>query len=55
MVIKKTKSLCPECLRVVDAEVFEDQEKIMIKKNVPRARRIRKHLLAKFRGLRLRF
>ncbi|HHT18681.1 MAG: radical SAM protein [Euryarchaeota archaeon] len=35
MVIKKTKSLCPECLRVVDAEVFEDQEKIMIKKTCP--------------------
>lgn len=35
MVIKKTKSLCPECLRVVDAEVFEDQGKIMIKKTCP--------------------
>jgi len=35
MVIKKTKSLCPECLRVVDAEVFEDQEKIMIRKTCP--------------------
>jgi uncharacterized radical SAM superfamily Fe-S cluster-containing enzyme len=35
MVIKKTKSLCPECLQVVDAEVFEDQEKIMIKKTCP--------------------
>jgi len=32
MVIKKTKSLCPECLSVVDAEVYEDNEKIMIKK-----------------------
>lgn len=32
MVIKKTKSLCPECLSVVDAEVYKDKEKIMIKK-----------------------
>lgn len=32
MVIKKTKSLCPECLDIVDAEVYEDQDKIMIKK-----------------------
>ncbi len=35
MVIKKTKSLCPECLQIVDAEVFEDQERIMIKKECP--------------------
>lgn len=32
MVIKKTKSLCPECLSVIDAEVYKDKEKIMIKK-----------------------
>jgi 7,8-dihydro-6-hydroxymethylpterin dimethyltransferase len=32
MVIKKTKSLCPECLSVIDAEVYEDHEKVMIKK-----------------------
>jgi len=32
MVIKKTKSLCPECLSVIDAEVYEDKDKIMIKK-----------------------
>ncbi len=32
MVIKKTKSLCPQCLSVVDAEVYEDDDKIMIKK-----------------------
>lgn len=32
MVIKKTKSLCPECLKTIDAEVYEDQDKIMIKK-----------------------
>jgi uncharacterized radical SAM superfamily Fe-S cluster-containing enzyme len=32
MVIKKTKSLCPVCLSVIDAEVYEDNEKIMIKK-----------------------
>jgi uncharacterized radical SAM superfamily Fe-S cluster-containing enzyme len=32
MIIKKTKSLCPHCLLVLDAEVFEDQGKIMIRK-----------------------
>ena len=32
MVIKKTKSLCPQCLKVVDAEVYEDEDKIIIKK-----------------------
>ncbi|MGO9388333.1 MAG: tetraether lipid synthase Tes [Methanobacterium sp.] len=32
MFIKKTKSLCPECLDIVDATVYEDQDKIMIKK-----------------------
>jgi 7,8-dihydro-6-hydroxymethylpterin dimethyltransferase len=32
MVIKNTKSLCPECLAVLDAEVYEDNDKIMIKK-----------------------
>jgi uncharacterized radical SAM superfamily Fe-S cluster-containing enzyme len=32
MVIKKTKSLCPECLTVVDATVFHDKDSIMIEK-----------------------
>jgi uncharacterized radical SAM superfamily Fe-S cluster-containing enzyme len=32
MVIKNTKSLCPQCLAVLDAEVYEDKDKIMIKK-----------------------
>jgi uncharacterized radical SAM superfamily Fe-S cluster-containing enzyme len=32
MFIKKTKSLCPECLDIVDADVYEDQGKIMIRK-----------------------
>lgn len=32
MVIKKTKSMCPECLKILDAEVYEDQGKIMIRK-----------------------
>ncbi|WJI08875.1 radical SAM protein [Methanobacterium sp. CWC-01] len=35
MVIKKTKSLCPHCLRVVDAEVYEEHNQIMIKKECP--------------------
>ena len=32
MVIKNTKSLCPICLKVIDAEVYEDDDKVMIKK-----------------------
>ena len=32
MVIKKTKSMCPECLKILDAELYEDQGKIMISK-----------------------
>ncbi|MDI6645174.1 MAG: radical SAM protein [Methanobacteriaceae archaeon] len=32
MVIKKTKSLCPECLKVVEAEVYKNDNKVMIKK-----------------------
>jgi len=35
MVIKKTKSLCPQCLRVIDADVFEEHDQIMIKKECP--------------------
>lgn len=33
--IKKTKSLCPECFKPVDAEVYEENGKIMIKKTCP--------------------
>jgi uncharacterized radical SAM superfamily Fe-S cluster-containing enzyme len=35
MVIKKTKSLCPECLKPLDAEVYEEDGKVMIKKECP--------------------
>jgi uncharacterized radical SAM superfamily Fe-S cluster-containing enzyme len=35
MVIKKTKSLCPECLKPLEAEVYEEQGKVMIKKECP--------------------
>ena len=30
--IKDTKSLCPECLKVLDASIFEDEGKVYIKK-----------------------
>jgi uncharacterized radical SAM superfamily Fe-S cluster-containing enzyme len=33
--IKKTKSLCPECLKPLDAEVYEEDGKIRIKKECP--------------------
>jgi len=29
---KKTKSLCPQCLKVIDAEIYESDGKILIKK-----------------------
>ncbi|MEM2970691.1 MAG: radical SAM protein, partial [Candidatus Bathyarchaeia archaeon] len=31
-VIKQTKSLCPECLKVLDATIFEDDNVVYIKK-----------------------
>jgi len=33
--IKETKSLCPECLKVIDATVFEEDGKVYIKKECP--------------------
>ncbi|MFA5572561.1 MAG: radical SAM protein, partial [Candidatus Bathyarchaeia archaeon] len=30
--IKNTKSLCPECLKVIDATIFENDGKVFIKK-----------------------
>jgi uncharacterized radical SAM superfamily Fe-S cluster-containing enzyme len=30
MVIKKTKSLCPDCLQIIDAEVDEDKDRVKI-------------------------
>ncbi len=35
MVIKKIKSLCPECLQIIDAEVDEDKDKVKIIKECP--------------------
>jgi uncharacterized radical SAM superfamily Fe-S cluster-containing enzyme len=34
-IIKETKSLCPECLKVLDATIFEDGNKVYIKKECP--------------------
>jgi len=34
-VIKKTKSICPECLRVLDATIFERDNKVYIEKECP--------------------
>lgn len=31
--MKKTKSLCPECMKVIDASIFEEDGKIIIEKN----------------------
>jgi len=33
--IKQTKSICPECLRVLDATIFEEDNKVYIKKECP--------------------
>jgi uncharacterized radical SAM superfamily Fe-S cluster-containing enzyme len=33
--IKSTKSICPECLKVLDASIFEDEGKVYIKKDCP--------------------
>jgi len=34
-VIKETKSLCPECLQVLDATIFEEDNKVYIEKECP--------------------
>jgi 7,8-dihydro-6-hydroxymethylpterin dimethyltransferase len=33
--IKSTKSICPECLKVLDATIFEEDGKVFIKKECP--------------------
>jgi uncharacterized radical SAM superfamily Fe-S cluster-containing enzyme len=33
--IKETKSICPECLKVLDATIFEEDGKVYIKKECP--------------------
>jgi uncharacterized radical SAM superfamily Fe-S cluster-containing enzyme len=34
-VIKNTKTICPECLKVLDATIFEEEGKVFIKKECP--------------------
>ena len=34
-VIKNTKSICPECLKALEATIFEENGKVFIKKNCP--------------------
>ena len=34
-VIKTTRSICPECLKVIDATIFEKNGEILIKKDCP--------------------
>jgi len=34
-VIKQTKSICPECFKVLDATIFEEDNKVYIKKECP--------------------
>ena len=34
-IIKQTQSLCPECLKVLDATIFEEDNKVYIKKECP--------------------
>jgi uncharacterized radical SAM superfamily Fe-S cluster-containing enzyme len=33
--IKTTKSICPECLKAIDATIYEDEGKVFIKKTCP--------------------
>jgi len=35
MLLKRTKSVCPECLRIIDAEIHEESGQAIIKKNCP--------------------
>ncbi|MEM3394743.1 MAG: radical SAM protein, partial [Nitrososphaerota archaeon] len=34
--ITKTRSICPECNAILPAEIFEDNNKIYIRKNCPK-------------------
>ncbi|MDP8234630.1 MAG: radical SAM protein [Candidatus Saelkia tenebricola] len=34
-ILRKTKSLCPECLNKIEAEIIEEDNKIFLKKNCP--------------------
>jgi len=34
-VIKETKTICPECLKVLDATIFEEDNKVYIEKECP--------------------
>ncbi|MBK5133116.1 radical SAM protein, partial [Candidatus Bathyarchaeota archaeon] len=34
--IKTTQSICPECLRTLDATIFEKDNKVYIKKQCPK-------------------
>ena len=33
--IKPTRSICPECLKAIDATIYEDDGKVFIKKDCP--------------------
>ena len=33
--IKPTRSICPECLKAIDATIYEDDGKVFIKKTCP--------------------
>lgn len=35
MLLKKTKSLCPECLKVIEADIKEEDGKVMLEKTCP--------------------
>lgn len=35
-IIKQTKSICPECFKVLDATIFEEDNKVYIKKECPK-------------------
>jgi len=34
-VIKQTKSICPECLKALDATIFEKDNRVYIEKTCP--------------------
>ncbi len=47
---KKTDSLCPECKKIIPATIFESDGKVLMEKDLPRARKGHRYLLVRRRA-----
>jgi len=51
MLIKKTKSLCPTCGSVLDADIVEEEGKVWLVRTLPRSRHVPRPLLVRCRDV----